>query len=213
MQTKNKHRIRQKALAVTVAGAVGVTGFLTTAGTASAAEGVPFVGPGSMSLELNGYPGLVGNSGFAVECVQRALLATPDGDYGQETFDRIQEFQELHGLEVDGVVGPETGDKLIPSLPDAYKASCYEVIPTTRDLQEVEVQPIVPGPTVPEEDFTSCMEENGTGIEGLVKIGKVRKLYKLLKKGKKVDGAEIARTVPGTDLLMMFSCLRYGPPS
>ncbi|MCD2187846.1 peptidoglycan-binding domain-containing protein [Actinomycetospora soli] len=212
MNTSTKHRWRRGAVACGAAAAVSL-GSLATAGTASAAENVPYIGPDSTSLELNGYPGFVGNSGFAVECVQRALLAKPDGDYGQETYEAIKTFQKLHGLEVDGVVGPQTGDRLIPSLPDAYKDSCYDVIPTTQDLRVAEVQPIVPGSTVREDDFMSCMKENGTGIDGLLKLGKIRKLYKLLKVGKKVDGAEIARTVPGTDLIMMFSCLRYGPPS
>ncbi|WP_433802898.1 peptidoglycan-binding domain-containing protein [Actinomycetospora sp. CA-084318] len=197
--------------AAVAAGAVIVGLAVGVAPAASAEEGADFVGPNSTSLELNGYPGLVGNSGFPVECVQRALLREPDGDYGQDTFDAIRRFQALHGLEVDGVVGPATGDRLIPSLPAAFKKSCYGVIPTTTSLPEAEERPVVPGRTVSEEDFGSCMEENNTGLPGVGKIARIGKLYTMLKKGKKVDGAEVARTVPGTDLLTMFSCLRHGP--
>jgi hypothetical protein len=35
-----------------------------------------------------------------------------DGDFGQKTHDRVVEFQQANGLQVDGVVGPETLGKL-----------------------------------------------------------------------------------------------------
>jgi peptidoglycan hydrolase-like protein with peptidoglycan-binding domain len=32
----------------------------------------------------------------------------PDGSYGRQTADAVKEFQQSHGLEPDGKVGPET---------------------------------------------------------------------------------------------------------
>ena len=54
-----------------------------------------------------------GDSGQAVETLQASLNANgadlPEtGYFGSMTDDAVQEFQSTHGLQVDGVVGPET---------------------------------------------------------------------------------------------------------
>lgn len=55
-----------------------------------------------------------GSSGPEVEDLQRKLLANKinpgpvDGLFGPKTDDAVRRFQELHGLQVDGIVGPKT---------------------------------------------------------------------------------------------------------
>jgi hypothetical protein len=45
----------------------------------------------------------------------------PDGDFGTNTEDGVKEFQAAHGLEVDGIYGPVSHNKLV-ELSDANKA-------------------------------------------------------------------------------------------
>ncbi|MEX2323248.1 MAG: peptidoglycan-binding domain-containing protein [Acidimicrobiia bacterium] len=55
-----------------------------------------------------------GSSGPEVEDLQRKLLANKinpgpvDGLFGPKTDDAVRRFQEMHDLQVDGIVGPNT---------------------------------------------------------------------------------------------------------
>jgi peptidoglycan hydrolase-like protein with peptidoglycan-binding domain len=55
-----------------------------------------------------------GSSGPEVEDLQRKLLANKinagpvDGLFGPKTDDAVRRFQEMHDLQVDGIVGPQT---------------------------------------------------------------------------------------------------------
>ncbi len=56
----------------------------------------------------------IGSTGETVEKIQTKLKrwgyfdGVIDGIYGQETFNAVKYFQELNGLKVDGIAGPET---------------------------------------------------------------------------------------------------------
>jgi peptidoglycan hydrolase-like protein with peptidoglycan-binding domain len=87
----------------------------TGATTALADTGVANIGPTPSS----NTPGVL--------CVQRAVGAQPDGEFGQDTYQKVKAFQKSHGLRVvDGTVGPETGDKIVAQDPD-----CQRSVPTT----------------------------------------------------------------------------------
>jgi N-acetyl-anhydromuramyl-L-alanine amidase AmpD len=68
-----------------------------------------------------------GSTGWHVARLQRLLRlhrllpegALVDGDFGPVTEAAVRDFQELHGLEVDGVVGPLTWAALLASEPVA----------------------------------------------------------------------------------------------
>lgn len=90
------------------AAAVGIT-----AGGAQAAVGVPQV--------------VEGDSGFAVYRVQEAAdcflddpnyYASPDGSFGPQTLRVVKRFQEQHGLQQEGQVGPLTGTAVWVSVKD-----------------------------------------------------------------------------------------------
>lgn len=53
-----------------------------------------------------------GSKGEDVKVVQSALQCYPDGIFGEMTEKAVKDWQEKHGLEVDGIVGPKTWDTL-----------------------------------------------------------------------------------------------------
>lgn len=55
-----------------------------------------------------------GSRGEDVKAVQTALHCYPDGIFGELTEEAVREFQELHGLGVDGKVGKLTWNALFP---------------------------------------------------------------------------------------------------
>lgn len=71
------------------------------------------------------YPGFLlrlGDRGQEVKVAQRMLTAfgwkiTVDGDFGPKTQHAVKVFQQHHGLEVDGVIGPQTWAKLAAGPP------------------------------------------------------------------------------------------------
>lgn len=73
--------------------------------------------PGTGTAPVITYPTLrKGDSGEAVKRAQKHLrrwnlgLTRPaiDGDFGERTADAVREFQIVHGLDVDGRIGPNT---------------------------------------------------------------------------------------------------------
>jgi hypothetical protein len=55
-----------------------------------------------------GHPLKYGSRGPAVREVQKALGITVDGWFGSQTVHAVKQFQQTHGLKVDGIVGPVT---------------------------------------------------------------------------------------------------------
>ncbi|MBD1381077.1 N-acetylmuramoyl-L-alanine amidase [Metabacillus arenae] len=61
------------------------------------------------------YPGQLIRLGFRgknVERIQRAVGVTPDGIFGPKTEAAIKDYQKRQGLEVDGIVGPITWNRM-----------------------------------------------------------------------------------------------------
>ncbi|MEV8527216.1 peptidoglycan-binding domain-containing protein [Streptomyces sp. NPDC052000] len=107
-------------------------------GTASAATGASYISQGQ--------------NGFQVYCVQvginwstwsNAYVSNVDGSFGPDTLNQVQQLQRDAGLNPDGVVGPDTGDRLWQSLQVAISkngnintkygvplGNCYQVLPT-----------------------------------------------------------------------------------
>ena len=56
-----------------------------------------------------------GSKGFMVKQIQKALHLLPDGIFGALTEERVKLFQSKNGLKPDGIVGPATLAKLIPT--------------------------------------------------------------------------------------------------
>ncbi|MFF7339737.1 peptidoglycan-binding protein [Streptomyces sp. NPDC008163] len=117
--------------AAAVAGAALLTvGALS--GSASASTSSSYVGYGHVT------------SGTPVWCVQHLVndyrraagerQISEDNVWGQETYTAVKEFQSISSLQVDGVVGPQTGNKLLNfDWTDKYAHTgyCYGYVPTT----------------------------------------------------------------------------------
>src|SRR5207247_5576272 len=120
-------------MAVTTA-VLSAAGIAATVGPASAATGAPYV--------------RYGDSGRAAWCVQVGLDAldnpdlyvAEDGQFGAKTLAAVKELQRIYGLQVDGVVGPRTGQALWNAIRAEggfwtsdlfYSYNCFYYLPTT----------------------------------------------------------------------------------
>jgi putative chitinase len=69
-----------------------------------------------------------------VAVLQRQLgMAYVDGVYGLETEAAVQDFQRLHGLVVDGMVGPKTASAIAKACDKACEAAKTPAADSTRD--------------------------------------------------------------------------------
>lgn len=74
-----------------------------------------------------------GDSGMMVRQIQKALAGAglkvmQDGIFGPITEEAVREFQKKKGLKVDGIVGPATLAKLIPSRLKKSRRTITEII-------------------------------------------------------------------------------------
>ena len=74
-----------------------------------------------------------GSRGEMVRQIQKALAGAGlkvivDGYFGSITEEAVREFQSTHGLKADGIVGPATLTKLIPSRLKKSKRTITEII-------------------------------------------------------------------------------------
>lgn len=97
------------------------TGLIFLSGTASADPDVRYIGPGPSYA----------NPPEGVRCVQQAVGADMDGQFGQLTYGAVKQFQANNGLSVDGIVGPQTGDAVIATLPEDRRYDCAQDVPTS----------------------------------------------------------------------------------
>ncbi|GAA5004472.1 hypothetical protein GCM10025734_42800 [Kitasatospora paranensis] len=56
---------------------------------------------------------------------------TEDGQFGPATKNALVGFQQQHGLQADGVVGPQTGSSLLSNGDPYYAGYCYSFVRTT----------------------------------------------------------------------------------
>lgn len=112
-------------------------------------------GPDSMyGVSTSGKPYYSGKAGSAqrsrddirerIRMIQRAVGAFPDGDYGDATEQAVRRWQQAHGLQVDGLVGPQTWASL------TARAAGGQPVPIP-----LPIPPLPPGP------LPGLPEENG----------------------------------------------------
>lgn len=70
----------------------------------------------------------IGSRGEVVKQIQKALHLLPDGIFGTLTRDAVTQFQVKNRLKADGIVGPATLSKLIPSRFKRSKRRITEII-------------------------------------------------------------------------------------
>lgn len=69
-----------------------------------------------------------GSRGEIVKKIQRVVGCYPDGVYGDLTTESVKAWQQQHGLTADGIVGPATLAKMIPSSFKRSKRTIREII-------------------------------------------------------------------------------------
>ncbi|MBV9871483.1 MAG: peptidoglycan-binding protein [Frankiaceae bacterium] len=91
-------------------GWVGRASVVTTlAALLSAAATAPALAAGKSAAEATGCAALrQGATGSAVKTIQKAVGATPDGDFGPATEKSVKKWQKSHGVAVTGVVDDAT---------------------------------------------------------------------------------------------------------
>ena len=62
-----------------------------------------------------------GSRGEDVKAVQAALHCYPDGIFGELTEEAVKDWQEVHGLGVDGIIGRLTWDSIFPTSATTLK--------------------------------------------------------------------------------------------
>lgn len=123
---------KRVAIRAAVGGTVAVLATVGLIGTAQAAPGVPNIAEGSsnshgvwcVQYALNNFYDKVENSH------QRPL--SQDGVFGPQTADMVRWFQAKVELGVDGIVGPDTGEELLPWDADKNGTAgyCWKYVPT-----------------------------------------------------------------------------------
>ncbi len=97
------------------------------------------IGLGGTAQADNSAPTLrYGSSGHGVECVQVMLnrvglghSIAVDGQFGPATKGMVEDFQRAHGrLDIDGVVGRQTGGALWELTYKGWFTDCFDYVPT-----------------------------------------------------------------------------------
>src|SRR3954471_8347365 len=129
------------AAAFAAAGSAG--GGSGSSGVAAASAANRAIAPGSPSSLLR-----AGSSGPDVMRIQTALGQTPDGLYGSRTDAAVRVFQGRNGLDVDGIVGPQTWRVLFGPHGASYDAATpkYQFqIQRASKVEEAKVRPALAG--------------------------------------------------------------------
>jgi hypothetical protein len=88
-----------------------------------------------------------GNAGPLVESLQRQLSdagypVEADGIFGPKTEAAVRAFQTAHGLQIDGIVGPETSGRLLELMAIPMPGSAATAVP------DLELTPMVSNPAL-----------------------------------------------------------------
>src|SRR4051794_33490982 len=114
-----------------------------SSGVAAASAANRAIVPGAPSSMLR-----VGSQGPDVVRIQTALGQTPDGLYGSRTDAAVRVFQGRNGLDVDGIVGPQTWRVLFGPHGASYDAATpkyqFKIERATR-VEEARVRPSLAG--------------------------------------------------------------------
>lgn len=111
----------------------------------------------------------VGDSGDAVRCLQRRLdEITPasavdiDGVFSSETDLQVRLFQAVHGLTVDGIVGPQTAGLLDIWNPTPTPLPTVPPLPVAAVAVSSDCNPNYSG-CVPNDSDVDCAGRSGNG--------------------------------------------------
>src|SRR5919197_2811239 len=108
-QARAQRTSARRAGTVAIAAAAALpaaTGVATAGSAAQSTSSQPAVSAAPQSLLMTG------SRGAWVVDVQRALGVPADGVYGPQTAAAVRSYQEVHGLLVDSIVGPQTWGSL-----------------------------------------------------------------------------------------------------
>ncbi|MBM2620864.1 peptidoglycan-binding protein [Actinoplanes sp. LDG1-06] len=114
------------ALRLLIGAAVLVAGVAVPAGASWANPGIRYIGPSSHYA----------NPPDGVRCVQEVVGLAQDGQFGDQTYAAVRNWQAAKTMMADGIVGPDTGDQMIMALPESRRFFCARFMPTTFFLMD-----------------------------------------------------------------------------
>lgn len=133
-------RTARKVATLAAAAALGVTGLVGTSIAPPSATTSALVSE-AQAASVSGYPLLkVGSKGNSVKVLQKLLNANGakidvDGDFGPKTAGAVKSFQKKKKISADGVVGPATWGKIVPTLKSGSSGAKVKALQSTLNLR------------------------------------------------------------------------------
>lgn len=124
--------------------ALGVAGLVGTSIAPSSSVTSAVVSE-AQAANLSGYPVLKsGSKGGSVTVLQRLLIANgakidADGDFGPKTQSAVKAFQKKKKISADGVVGPATWGKIVPTLRSGDSGAKVKALQASLNLRGAKI--------------------------------------------------------------------------
>lgn len=137
-------RTARKLVTFAAATALGVAGLVGPSIAAPSSVASSVVAE-AQAASVSGYPLLKsGSKGGSVTVLQRLLIAngakiSADGDFGAKTKSAVKAYQKKKKLDDDGMVGPATWGKIVPTLRSGDKGAKVKALQASLNLRGAKI--------------------------------------------------------------------------
>lgn len=137
-------RTARKLVTFAAATALGVAGLVGPSIAAPSSVASSVVAE-AQAASVSGYPVLKsGSKGGSVTVLQRLLVAnganiSADGDFGAKTKSAVKAYQKKKKIDDDGIVGPATWGKIVPTLRSGDKGAKVKALQASLNLRGAKI--------------------------------------------------------------------------